>query len=115
MPNFYSLTTFSGLVVCFATIALLYRKFTLGAVMLIMDGTGGTAIFWDRWSQRGGNQVHLNALFSAVPPTRSELAMLVTHLPLAVLGLVVLTAVTWRRHHERIPRTADQAPLEEDC
>jgi hypothetical protein len=101
LPNIYSLTTFSGLVVCLATIALLYRHFTIGAVMLIMDGAGGTALFWDRWSARAGNQVHIDSLFSAVPPTSSEVAMLVTHLPLAVVGLTIIGVMTWQRSRER--------------
>lgn len=100
MPNLYSLTTFSGVVVCLATIVLLYRLFTIAAVMLIMDGAGGTAIFWDRWSERAGHQVHFSALMHAEPPTGAEVAMLVTHLPLAVLGLMILAIVTWRRKHE---------------
>lgn len=97
MPNFGSLTTFSGLVVCLATMALLYRQFTLAALMLIMDGTGGTAIFWDRWSERAGHQVHLSALTSGVPPTHSEIAMLATHLPLVAVGLIIFIAMTWQR------------------
>ena len=111
MPNFASLTTFSGLVVCLATIALLYRHFTVGAVMLIMDGAGGTAIFWDRWSQRAGNQVHIDSLLSAVPPTGSEVAMLVTHLPLAVVGLVILGVLTWRRSQEGSQHDSHQTSL----
>ena len=111
MPNIYSLTTFSGLVVCLATIALLYRHFTLGAVMLIMDGTGGTAIFWDRWSQRAGHQVHIGALLSAVPPTGSEIAMLVTHLPLAVVGLIILGVLTWQKNHDRRQHDEHQTSL----
>jgi hypothetical protein len=97
MPDLNSLTTLSGVVVCLSTIVLFYRLFTVGAVMLIMDGAGGTAIFWDRWSARAGEQVHVTALASPVPPTSSELAMLLTHLPLAILGLCILGAVTWRR------------------
>lgn len=100
MPDVNSLTTFSGLVVCLATIVFFYRLFTVAAVMLIMDGAGGTAIFWDRWSERAGHQVHLSALSDAVPPTGSEAAMLVTHLPLAILGLTLLAIVTWRRNNE---------------
>lgn len=100
MPNLYSLTTFSGVVVCIATIALFYRHYTFGALLLIMDGAGGAAIFWDRWSQRAGSQVHFDALFSAVPPTGSEIAMLVTHVPLAILGLTIFGVMAWRRKHE---------------
>jgi hypothetical protein len=57
MPNLESLTTFSGLVVALAAVVVFYRLYTVAAVMLIMDGAGGTAIFWDRWSQRAGHQV----------------------------------------------------------
>ena len=100
MPNLYSLTTFSGLVVAFSVIVIFYRWYMLGAVFLIMDGAGGTAIFWDRWSARAGNQVHIDAMFSGVPPTSSELAMLYTHLPLAVIGLIMIGVITWRKDRE---------------
>jgi hypothetical protein len=114
VPNLYSLTTFSGLVVCIATIALLYRYYTIAAVLFIMDGAGGTAIFWDRWSQRAGNQVHIDSIFSPVAPTSSEWAMLVTHLPLAILGLAVLGVMAWQRHQEGRSRDEPTTTLAED-
>jgi hypothetical protein len=103
LPNFGSLTTFSGLVVCGATMLLLYKQFTLGALLFIMDGTGGTAVVWDRWSQRAGDQLHVTAVGSPVHLTGPETAMLVTHAPLAVLGLAIMAVLTWRRR--RLPET----------
>jgi hypothetical protein len=104
VPNLASLTTFSGLVVCIATIAIIYKHFLIGSLLFIMDGTGGTAIFWDRWSVRAGSQVHIDAIFSPVPPTSSEAAMLITHLPLVVIGLIILAVLNLRASQGLTPR-----------
>jgi hypothetical protein len=90
MPNLASITTFSGLLTFFGTLALLWGRPTVASVLYIIAGAGGAAIFWDRWSQRAGDQVHVMAFLSGPSPTGSETAMLVTHFPLLLIGLALL-------------------------
>jgi hypothetical protein len=90
MPDINSLTTFSGLLAFFATLGLLHRRFTPAAILLVIAGAGGTAIAWDRWSLRAGDDVHVTALISGRAPTASEAAMFITHLPLLAIGLGIL-------------------------
>jgi surfactin synthase thioesterase subunit len=79
---------------------LLYKQFTLGALLFVMDGTGGTAVVWDRWSQRAGDQLHVTAVGSPVHLTGPEVAMLVTHAPLAILGLTIIAALAWHKRRQ---------------
>ena len=60
------------------------------------QGSGGSAVAWDRWSERTGEQVHLTAFLDPAAPTAGEVTMVVTHLPLLIVGLVLL-AVSFRR------------------
>ena len=89
MPSIDSLATVSGLLTFFGTAALLYKRFTPAALLFIIDGSAGTAIFWDRWSRETGHHVQVSALFSGVAPTAGEWALLATHLPLLVVGLMI--------------------------
>ena len=60
------------------------------ATLLIIAGSGGSAVAWDRWSERTGEQVHLTAFFNPTAPSAGEVTMLITHLPMLVLGLGLL-------------------------
>ncbi len=85
-----SLYTFSGLL--FVGGALLYSlgRPAAAATLLIIAGSGGSAVAWDRWSERTGEQVHLTAFLSPTAPSAGEITMIVTHLPLLIIGLVLL-------------------------
>ncbi|MEX0786532.1 MAG: hypothetical protein WD939_07845 [Dehalococcoidia bacterium] len=76
------------------------RPFVASA-LLIIAGTGGAAVAWDRWSARTGEQVHLTAFFSPVAPSAGELTMLVTHVPMLILGLVLLAVAVRHRGEQR--------------
>jgi hypothetical protein len=67
MPNLASITTFSGLLTFFGTLALLWGRPTPASVLYIIAGAGGAAVFWDRWSQRAGDQMHVTAFLSGPP------------------------------------------------
>ncbi|MEX0800962.1 MAG: hypothetical protein WD379_07095 [Dehalococcoidia bacterium] len=100
MPDIGSLTTFSGLMAFFGTLCLLSRQFTGAGLLLLISGAAGTGIFWDRWSERAGDQVHVTALFAGHPPSPDETAMLATHLPLLILGGSLVVAVAWRNYRQ---------------
>jgi hypothetical protein len=100
-PGFDSLLTVSGLLVFVGTLALLYRFAIPAAVLFIIDGAAGVGVFWERWSSGTDDHMQLQAVFSGVPPTMDEWGILVTHLPILLLGLTVLSFATWRsgRYH----------------
>ena len=85
-----SLYTLSGILVIAASLLFVLRRRAGAAVLLIVAVSGGSAIAWDRWSQRSGDQVHLTALLTPAAPTAGELVTLGTHLPLLVVGLILL-------------------------
>ena len=62
----------------------------LAATLLVIAGSGGSAVAWDRWSERTGEQVHLTALISPAAPTVGEVTTLAMHFPLLVVGLLLL-------------------------
>jgi hypothetical protein len=101
LPNINSLTTFSGILAFAATMALLYRRGLLGSILLIIAGSGGLAIAWDRWSYESGHQVHFTALFSAKGPSSDEAAMILTHGPLLLIGLLILFFESRRSNAEK--------------
>jgi hypothetical protein len=96
MIHFDAFRTFSGLLTLLAMLALLSRRLTPAALLLIIDGAAGTGIFWDRWSRATGHQVQLSALFSGALSRTSDLDLLVTHLPLLIIGLAIIATVSWR-------------------
>lgn len=100
MPSMESFTTFSGIMAFLATVALLRGRYTIGATILIIAGAGGVAIFWDRWSREAGPHVQVQALLSPVMPTFEQFALLATHLPMLVAGLIIL-AITVHRANKR--------------
>lgn len=85
-----SLYTLSGLFFIGAALAFVLDRHVLAAVLLIMAGSGGFAVAWDRWSERTGEQVHLTALLSPTAPTADEATLFATHVPLLLIGLVLL-------------------------
>lgn len=85
-----SLYTISGALTVGAAVLHYLNRSLAGAVLLIMAGAGGSAVAWDRWSARTGEQVHLTAFLNITGPSPDEVAMLVTHVPLLALGLVAL-------------------------
>lgn len=94
-----SLYTFSGILVILSAFFYVVRQPIASAVLLIIAGSGGSAVAWDRWSERSGEQVHLTAFVEPVLPTAGELTTLLTHFPLLVIGLVFLM-VTLRERSE---------------
>jgi hypothetical protein len=91
-----SLYTFSGLLFIGAALMYVLNRQVFAAVLLIVAGAGGTAVAWDRWSERTGEQVHLTAFLNPAAPSAGEVTMIITHLPLLIVGLVLL-AVSFRR------------------
>jgi hypothetical protein len=115
VPSFESLTTFSGIFVFCATLALWHRRYTVGATLLIIAGAGGVGIFWDRWSRDAGPHVQVQALFSSDAPSGEQLILLGTHFPLLVLGLVILAISSQRfkqevRTNDHVMDLAEEAP-----
>lgn len=84
------LYTFSGLLVIAATVAYVFNRPVWAAALLIVAGAGGSAVAWDRWSERTGEQVHLSAFINLTAPTAGEITTLAMHFPLLVAGLVLL-------------------------
>ncbi len=100
MLNADSLTTFSGLMVFFATLLLASRHFFPASVLMIADGAAGMGIFWDRWSERSGHQTQVAAIISPAPLSSHDLQLLATHLPLLLLGLVILACI-WQSNRTK--------------
>lgn len=98
--HFNAFRTLSGLLTLLAMLALLSRRLTLASVLLIIDGSAGTGIFWDRWSRAAGHHVELTTMFSGVRPDRADLGLLATHLPLLLIGIGILLTVSWRSGSE---------------
>jgi hypothetical protein len=96
MPSLASLTTFSGLLVLFGVLAILWSRPLVAGVLFTIAGAGGTAIFWDRWSRLSGHDVHLTALSSAATPAPGDLTLLATHFPILVVGAAIIL-----HHHAR--------------
>ena len=85
-----SLYTFSGLLFIGAALMYVLDRPVAAAILLIIAGSGGSAVAWDRWSARTGEQVHLTAFLNPASPSAGEITMIVTHVPLLVLGLALL-------------------------
>ena len=85
-----SLYTFSGLLVVGSALLYVLGRQISAATLLIIAGSGGSAVAWDRWSERTGEQVHLTAFLNPASPSAGEITMIVTHLPLLLLGLALL-------------------------
>lgn len=92
-----SLFTLSGLLFIGAAAAYAAERPIVAAALLIMAGAGGSAVAWERWSARTGEQVHLTAFFSPVAPSAAELTMLATHVPMLIIGLALLAVSVRRR------------------
>ncbi len=93
--------TFSSLFVCGALVALMNKWFTAAGITLTVAGAAGVGIFWERWSSLAGDDVHVAALVNPVAPTRGQIELLATHLPMLLAGAGILAAVAWRRALER--------------
>jgi len=85
-----SVVTVSGAFVILATLLIANRRFFESSLLMTVAGSGGLAMFWDRWSLRAGDQAHFGALLSAPAPSPSELRLLITHAPLLALGIFLL-------------------------
>ena len=85
-----SLYTFSGLLFIGGALMYALGRPAAAATLLIIAGSGGSAVAWDRWSDRTGEQVHLTAFLNPTSPSAGEITMIVTHVPLLVLGLALL-------------------------
>jgi hypothetical protein len=97
VPDADSTITVSGLLIFAATVLVLTRRLFAGSVLMLIAGSGGMAIFWDRWSERAGHQARITAFLTAPTPTATEIELFVTHLPLLMLGIALLVA-RQRRH-----------------
>ena len=100
MIAFDSFYTFSGLFLCGALVALANGWLTAAGVLLTVAGSAGVGIFWERWSLLAGDDVHVTALWTPVMPTRGQIELLGTHLPMLVIGVAILAALAWRRSAE---------------
>lgn len=97
MPSLDSLATLSGLMVFFGTFALLYSRLTAAAALFMIDGAAGVGVFWERWSRETPHHMKVMAIFDGVTPSNAEWALLSTHLPVLLLGLIILTAASRRK------------------
>lgn len=102
MLDFTPFYTLSGIFLCGALVALLNARPLPAAMLLTIAGAGGLGVFWERWSQRAGDDVHLAALLHPVAPTAAQWALLTSHGAILVLGIAVV-AWTARRENE-VPR-----------
>lgn len=80
MPSVESLTTFSGLFAFLGTLALLNKRWTIASTLLIIAGSAGIGIFWDRWSRDTGHHVQIQTLFTGSAPSPEQLALLATQI-----------------------------------
>jgi hypothetical protein len=94
--DFSSLYTFSGLLLIGGALMYVLDRPIAAAILLIIAGSGGSAVAWDRWSARIGEQVHLTAFLSPAAPSAGEMTMIITHVPLLMVGLILL-AVSFSR------------------
>lgn len=101
MIHIDSLITISGMFMFLATFLFLLGRRSAPYVMFLIMGTGGLAIFWDRWSARAGDRAHLHALLTPVTPASSELVLLLTHLPMFVFGLAGIISLMQRHGGHR--------------
>lgn len=90
MINLDSPTTLSGIFVFLSVLAYFGGRHLLASILLIITGSAGLGIVWDRWSERGGHQTQITAFFSPHSPNENEVALFGTHLPLLIVGLAVL-------------------------
>jgi hypothetical protein len=97
VPDADSVITVSGLLVFAATVLVLTRRVFAGSMLMLIAGSGGLAIFWDRWSERAGHQARITALLTGPAPSDREIELLVTHLPIFILGVALLFAHGKRR------------------
>ncbi len=107
MIDIGSLTTFSGLMAFAATLAVFSRRRLLAGTLLVMAGTAGIAIVWDRWSLRTGDHFDITALLSPSQLNAEDTQMLITHIPLLIIG-VVLLALTGSCFRDRDSRSGSR-------
>jgi hypothetical protein len=91
MLNFTPFYTLSGIFVCAALVALMNARPLPAAMLLTIAGAGGLGVFWERWSQRTGDDVHVAALLHPVAPTAAQWALLTSHGALLLAGVAVVT------------------------
>ena len=94
-----SITTFSGLFVFFALVALFNRWFTLSGLLFTVAGAAGLGVFWERWSRLTGYDVQIQALWHPVAPTHNQTELLIVHALMLACGIGLLAALAWR-HRE---------------
>ena len=90
MLDFSYLSTFSGILCFLAVFAALNRRPIAAGLLLTIAGGGGVGVFWERWSKRAGDDVHVVAILHPVTPTAGEASLLVTHLSLLVAGVIIV-------------------------
>jgi hypothetical protein len=98
LGSFY---TFSGLFVFGALVAILNRWLTAGGLLLTIAGAGGIGIFWERWSQLAGDNVHITAFLTPVAPTEAQFRLLITHLAMLVAGVILIVTVARKQSANR--------------
>ncbi len=81
--------------------AVAFKRFALASVGFLALGSGALALVWDDWSARAGHHMELTALLHPVALSSREALLLVTHAPLLVLGIILLSGLSPR--HARPP------------
>lgn len=101
-----SLTTVSALLIALAVSLWLGQRRMLASVAALAVGTGGVAVFWDRWSNRAGDHMSLVALVHPVGLSAGDVFLLATHAPFACIGAFVL----WRSGQVAV-RPVQESPI----
>jgi hypothetical protein len=95
MPDWLSaylqaLGTISGVLAGLSLFLAALGHRVVASVIMISVGTGGLAVFWDRWSLRAGDHMSLTALTHPASLSANDAFLVLTHGPFLLAGLGTL-------------------------
>lgn len=99
--DFTSFYTLSAIFLAGALAAIMNARPTVAAVLLMVTGSGGLGIFWERWSRRAGDDVHVTAILHPVAPTAAQWGLLISHGLILAVGIAMIAGVAWKRDRRR--------------
>jgi hypothetical protein len=74
-----------------AVVALASKRCLFASLGFAGLGFSALGIVWDQWSERTGHHMEIWAVLDPVPLTEREVFLLATHLPLLILGVILLS------------------------
>jgi len=85
-----ALGTISGVLAGLSLFLAALGHRVVASVIMISVGTGGLAVFWDRWSLRAGDHMSLVAIAHPVSLSANDAFLVFTHGPFLLAGLGTL-------------------------